>query len=78
MLEEEAFMYYLQSLTKEVEFILNLPFVQFWAEVTKDTQVMDFLDQFLLNIRKRNDVYKLQLGVLEKLGSRNRSSVIAP
>ena len=71
-------MYYLQSLTKEVEFILNLPFVQFWAEVTKDTQVMDFLDQFLLNIRKRNDVYKLQLGVLEKLGSRNRSSVIAP
>lgn len=78
MLEEEAFMYYLRSLTKEVEFILNLPFVHFWAEVTKDTQVMDFLDKFLLNIRKRNDVYKLQLGVLEKLGSRNRSSVMAP
>ena len=78
MLEEEAFIYYLRSLTKEVEFILSLPFVQFWAEITKDTQVMDFLDQFLLNIRKRNDVYKLQLGVLEKLGSRNRSSVIAP
>ena len=56
--------------------MLNLPFVQFWAEVTKDSQVIDFLDAFLLNMRKRNDVYKLQVCVLEKLGSRQASSAV--
>ena len=50
--------------------MLNLPFVAFWAEVTKDSQIVDFLDALLLNMRKRNDVYKLQVCVLEKLGSR--------
>lgn len=49
-------------------------FVQFWAEVTKDSQVIDFLDAFLLNVRKINDVYKLQVGVLDRLGMRQSSS----
>jgi len=74
ILEEETFMYYVCQLTVEVEYVLSLPFVQFWAEITKDTQVMDFLDAFLLSIRKRNDVEKLQVGVLEKLGARQAST----
>ena len=48
-------------------------FVQFWAEVTKDSQIIDFLDAFLLNVRKINDVYKLQVGVLDRLGMRSTS-----
>jgi len=73
ILDEEAYMFYTRALTAEVEQVLHLPFVHFWAEITKDSQVMDFLDALLNNVRKRNDVYKLQLGVLEKLGSRHAS-----
>ena len=48
---------------KELQFILSLPFIKFWAELTKDSQIIDFLDGFLLNVRKHNDVYKLQIAV---------------
>ena len=57
-----------------MEYVLSMNFVQFWAEVTKDSQVIDFLDAFLLNVRKINDVYKLQVGVLDRLGMRLSSS----
>lgn len=36
---------------------------------------MDFLDALLLNMRKRNDVFKLQVGVLEQMGSRQVSTL---
>ena len=71
MLEDEAFLHYTRQLTQEVEHVLAKSFVQFWAEVTKDSQVIDFLDAFLLNVRKNNDVYKLQVGVLDRLGFRS-------
>ena len=45
--------------------MLSLPFIKFWAEFTKDSQIIDFLDTFLLNVRKHNDVYKLQIAVEE-------------
>ena len=45
--------------------MLALPFIKFWAEFTKNSQVIDFLDTFLLNVRKHNDVYKLQIAVEE-------------
>ena len=48
---------------KELQFLLALPFIKFWAEFTKDSQIIDFLDTFLLNVRKHNDVYKLQVAV---------------
>ena len=70
ILEDEAFMFYARKLTRELEFVLEKPFAHFWAEITKDSQVMEFLDAFLLNIRKKNDVDQLQFDVLEKLGSR--------
>ena len=59
VLEEEEFMHYICQLIQELEYLLALPFVKFWAEVVKDSQVMDFLDAFLFNMRKRNDIYKL-------------------
>jgi hypothetical protein len=39
---------------------LNLRFVQFWGYITKVPEIMSFLDEFLLNIRKHNDIYKVQ------------------
>ena len=75
ILEDEAFLFYIRKLTQELEFIVNQPFAHFWAEITKDDQVMDFLDALLLNMRKRNDVFKLQVGVLEQMGSRQASSL---
>jgi len=52
-------MHYSRQLIQELEYLLSLPFVKFWAEIVKDSQVMDFLDAFLFNMRKRNDIYKL-------------------
>ena len=40
--------------------------------MTKDSQIIDFLDAFLLNVRKKNDVYKLQAGVIDSLGIGSR------
>ena len=74
MLEDDAFLHFTRKLNQELEYILALPFVNFWAEVTKDSQVIDFLDAFLLNVRKKNDVYKLQAGVIDALGAGSRQS----
>ena len=45
---------------KGLSYLVSLPFVKFWAEIVKDRQFLDFLDMFLQNMRKYNDVYKLQ------------------
>ena len=55
---------------QELDYVLSLPFPAFWAEMTKDSQIIDFLDAFLLNVRKKNDIYKLQIAVLDQLGAR--------
>ena len=38
-----------------------MPFVEFWATITKFSVFMDFLDKFLLNFRKYNDLQKLMI-----------------
>ena len=37
ILEDEAFLFYTRKLCQELEFVLNQPFVHFWAEITKDS-----------------------------------------
>jgi len=34
--------------------------VKFWGVITKMPEVLRFLDDFLQNVRKHNDLYKLQ------------------
>lgn len=47
---------------QELEYVLALPFAKFWAHMTlKNGQLVKFLDTFLLNLRKCNDTYKLQV-----------------
>lgn len=36
ILEEEVFLFYIRQLTSEIEYVVNLPFAHFWAEITKD------------------------------------------
>jgi hypothetical protein len=43
----------------ELDFILDLKFVKFWAYMVKNPYVMEFLDSLLMNMRKNNDIYKL-------------------
>jgi hypothetical protein len=43
----------------ELEFILDLKFVKFWAFMVKNTYVIEFMDSILMNMRKNNDIYKL-------------------
>ena len=59
ILEDDTFLHFSRRLLQELEYLLNLPFVKFWVLISKDSQVITFLDDFLQNVRKHNDVYKL-------------------
>lgn len=59
-LEAEEFQHFVRLLCKDLEYILNLNFVKFWGVITKMPEVLRFLDDFLQNVRKHNDLYKLQ------------------
>ena len=52
LLEEQELFHFLQELMGELTFVLELPFVKFWAYIIKNTQVISFLDSFLMNMRK--------------------------
>jgi hypothetical protein len=43
-----------------LEFVVTLRFAHFWGVVSKVAEVSAFLDEFLNNVRKYNDIYKLQ------------------
>ena len=59
ILDDDTFLHFSRRLLQELEYLLNLPFVKFWVLIAKDAQVITFLDGFLQNVRKHNDVYKL-------------------
>ena len=65
ILEQDTLINYFKQMRKELHYLVSLPFVKFWAEIVKDAQVLDFLDDFLANVRKCNDVYKLQISSLQ-------------
>ena len=60
VLEQDTLLNYLKQIRKELNYLIGLPFVKFWAEIVKDEQILDFLDDFLSNVRKHNDVLKLK------------------
>jgi hypothetical protein len=61
LLEQEEFLHLSKLISKDLGYLLSLPFVSFWGVITKMPELMKFLDEFLQNIRKYNDVYKLSL-----------------
>ena len=58
LLEEEEFLHFCRQVVKDLEFLLGLKFVNFWGFISKVPEIMEFLDEFLLNVRKYNDIYK--------------------
>lgn len=71
MLAEEELIYYLRKITKELEFILDFKFCRFWAYMVKFPLFINFLDDYLQNLRKYNDLEKIQID-LDQSYSENR------
>ena len=68
-------MHFVRQLSKDLDYLLNLGFVHFWGLVTKVPEIMRFLDEFLQNVRKHNDIYKLQfIDVTKPIDASNRHS----
>lgn len=61
LLAEQELLYQLRKITKELEFLVELPFVRFWAYAAQLPDFINFLDVFLQNIRKYNDLEKVQI-----------------
>ena len=60
ILESEEFLHMIRMINRDLEFVLGLRFTHFWGFVTKVPEVQRFLDEFLQNVRKHNDIYKIQ------------------
>jgi hypothetical protein len=60
LLSAEEFLHFMRLLCKDLEFLLGLKFTNFWGMVSKTPEITRFLDQFLQNMRKHNDVFKIQ------------------
>jgi hypothetical protein len=61
LLQPHELVFFLRKISKELEFLLDLPFVKFWATLVKFPQLMEFLDEWLMNVRKYNDAEKIQI-----------------
>jgi len=60
-INEEELVHHLRKITKELNYILDLDFVRFWGYIVKFPMFMEFLDDYLLNMRKYNDMEKIQI-----------------
>ena len=58
-LKKEEFLFFIRQLQKDLEFLSNLDFVSFWGVFKKCPDIMKFLDTFIQNVRKYNDIYKV-------------------
>jgi hypothetical protein len=61
VLAEEELIHHLRKITKELQFLYDMPFCRFWAYVKSFPLFIDFLDEFLQNIRKYNDLEKIKI-----------------
>jgi hypothetical protein len=59
ILEENELNHFMRTVMMELEVILDMKFVKFWAFIVKNPFVIEFLDSLLMNMRKNNDIYKL-------------------
>jgi hypothetical protein len=59
LLEDGELLHFLRLMKKDLEYILNLRFSKFWGAISKIPDLQRFLDDFLLNVRKHNDIYKI-------------------
>jgi hypothetical protein len=55
-LVDQELIHHLRKLTKDLEFLIDLEFCRFWAYIVKFPQIIEFIDDFLQNVRKYNDL----------------------
>ncbi|CDW72771.1 UNKNOWN [Stylonychia lemnae] len=60
ILQDAEFSHFSRLINRDLEFILNLRFTHFWSVIIKLPEILRFLDEFLQNVRKYNDIYKVQ------------------
>ena len=56
MLDDKELIHHLRKLTKDLEFLIDQEFCKFWAYIVKFPQIVEFIDDFLQNVRKYNDL----------------------
>ena len=61
LLDKEQFLYMARIVERDLSYVSSLQFVKFWLLITRHTEVMRFLDEFLQAVRKYNDTYKLNM-----------------
>jgi hypothetical protein len=61
VLAEEELIHHLRKLTKELQYLNDMPFCKFWAYVKTFKIFIESLDDFLQNIRKYNDLEKIKI-----------------
>ena len=59
ILEESELIHFMRQIMLEMNNVLDMPFVEFWANIVKRSNVINFLDALLMNMRKNDDIYKL-------------------
>ena len=60
-LDDEELFHHMRKMTRELTHLLDLPFVAFWVHITKFPVFIQFLDDYLANMRKYNDLYKIKM-----------------
>lgn len=59
ILDDSEFLHFIRHINRELDYILGLKFSHFWGLMNKVPDIMRFLDEFLQNVRKHNDIYKI-------------------
>lgn len=59
LLEDSELLHFIRQVCRDLEYIYNLRFSQFWGMMYKLPEIQRFLDEFLQNVRKYNDIYKI-------------------
>ena len=60
-MDDKELIHHLRKLTKDLEFLVDQEFCKFWAYIVKFPQIVEFIDDFLQNVRKYNDLQKIQI-----------------
>jgi len=74
VLSEEELIHHFCKMTKTLEHLYDLEFVKFWAYIIKFPLFVDFLDDYLLQIRKYNDFEKINIDLDSSLNESRLSS----
>jgi len=47
-------------INRDLQFLLEQKFTVFWGLISKNSEISRFMDEFLQNVRKHNDIIKVQ------------------